>query len=80
MEGIFFKALLCVFSGLVWSQVWRADDGELGILSPLSVEVNTKSQRASNRHNELERFFSIYISTLTLSKVKRSSQDQELKH
>lgn len=59
-----FKALVCVFSGLVWSQVWKAGDGELGILSPLSVEVNTKSQCASNQHNELERVYSIDFSTL----------------
>lgn len=55
---------VCVFSGLEWSQVWKAGDGGLGILSPLSVEVNTKSECANNLHNELERFFSVDISTL----------------
>ena len=57
---------VCVF----WSRVILSlkgeagGDGELGILSPLSVEVNTKSECANNQHNELERFFSVDISTL----------------
>ena len=60
-----FKAFVCVFSGLVWSP-WKVGDGELGILSLLSVEVNTKTQcaSASNQHNDLERVYSIDFSTL----------------